>query len=111
MEEYPLVACGSAHGSLYVANLESGQILASEIEFHRRSGGHEDAMKLMHGEHDGGGVLALVMKGDLLVSAGREGGAKVWRIKNDGTGGLLFMGDIVALHRQTVTCLELDHEG
>ena len=38
-------------------------------------------MDKLYGKIDGGGVISVAIKGDLVASAGREGGVKLWRIK------------------------------
>lgn len=37
-------------------------------------------MELLHGGYDGGGVLAIAMRGERIASAGRDGGVRLWRI-------------------------------
>ena len=43
-------------------------------------GGEEGDLRLLHGEFDGGGLLAVGIAGECVVSAGRDGGARLWRM-------------------------------
>lgn len=79
---WPLAAIGSAQGNLYIADLSSGDIMASKLEAHpqRVSGGSSELdMRLLHGAYDGGGLLAVAFDGTRVVSAGRDGGARLWK--------------------------------
>ena len=37
------------------------------------------AMRELHGEYDGNGVLSVALCGSRVASAGREGGVRLWR--------------------------------
>jgi len=89
IDNYPLAVCGTAGGHLYVADLQEGEELDCLLNVHVSS--NEDlpqgptvelleALDSMYGQYDGGGVMALAMKDDWIVSAGREGGVHVSRI-------------------------------
>ena len=43
-------------------------------------------MEHLYGTLDGGGVISVAMRGDIVASSRREGGARVWRIVRDGGG-------------------------
>jgi WD40 repeat protein len=43
------------------------------------SGSTLRAMNMLYGSLDGGGVISVAMYGNLVVSSGREGGAKLWK--------------------------------
>jgi len=122
---YPRVACGSAHGSIYVADVESRTLLgvARGVHSSRHEEGSVDGLderlrQQLYGEYDGGGVLAVAMYGTSVVaSSGREGGVKLFKLGNNG-GGLEYMGDVPSLKRPLpgvtpvlVTCLEFDSFG
>jgi WD40 repeat protein len=39
-------------------------------------------MEMLHGGYDGGGLTAMAFRGRVVVSAGRDGGARLWRLKD-----------------------------
>jgi len=89
--DYPLAACGSASDDVYVAHLETGQILATTAATSQPDVlpspriTDERVAHLMHqlyGSFDGGGTLAVAVKGSLLCEARRSGGVHVWRLNN-----------------------------
>lgn len=41
----------------------------------------DEAMKKLYGPYDGGGVIQLAMYGDIVVSSGREGGVRIFKIQ------------------------------
>jgi len=132
---YPRVVCGSAHGSVFVADVELGRLLgvARGVHFHgyddgggesRLSDGmHERLRQWLYGDYDGGGVLAVDMYGlNFVASSGREGGLKLFkfveRAKGGGGGTLEFMGIVPTLARPLpgtvptlVTSLKFDSLG
>ncbi len=136
---YPIVACGSAYGNIYVANVESRQLLGVARGVHYPSilpqaddRLEEDLAKCLYGDYDGGGVLAVAMYGTSLVaSSGREGGVKIFKlvlvpstpVGNDATAGrsvtastgeLKLIGEIVPAvmpNNILVTCLKFDSLG
>eukprot|EP00529_Nitzschia_sp_RCC80_P014762 CAMPEP_0113523904 /NCGR_PEP_ID=MMETSP0014_2-20120614/45940_1 /TAXON_ID=2857 /ORGANISM="Nitzschia sp." /LENGTH=741 /DNA_ID=CAMNT_0000421997 /DNA_START=348 /DNA_END=2573 /DNA_ORIENTATION=- /assembly_acc=CAM_ASM_000159 len=80
---YPLVVCGSATGNLYLADLEEGEELDSLDSVHpaqvvrgpmQDDRDIQEALTKLFGKYDGGGVLSIAMKNDLIVSSGRDGG-------------------------------------
>ena len=125
---YPRVVCGSASGGVFVADVERGKLLGSASRAHWPSSvssssspdgdddiqddllAHdEDLVRLLYGDYDGGGVLAVAMTrgagtDDLVASAGREGGIKLhrWirglrsssRLTGDGIDELEFVGSV-----------------
>ena len=89
IDQYPLAVCGTAGGHLYLVDLQEGDELDCLLNVHVSC--NEDlpegptlelmeALDTLYGQYDGGGVMALAMKDDWIVSAGREGGAHVSRI-------------------------------
>ncbi|CAJ1954905.1 unnamed protein product [Cylindrotheca closterium] len=92
VENYPLAVCGSASGHIYLADLEQGQELDCIRDVHSAQL-HEDdslytttfqnAIRDLYGRYDGGGVIALAIKGDIIASAGREGGVHIARITGE----------------------------
>ena len=86
---YPLMVCGSANGHLYLVDLQRGEELDCLLQLHaaqcptvtNKDGEdegmipeHKEALQQLYGRFDGGGVVAIAMKDDLVASAGREGG-------------------------------------
>eukprot|EP00550_Attheya_septentrionalis_P006479 CAMPEP_0198284034 /NCGR_PEP_ID=MMETSP1449-20131203/3576_1 /TAXON_ID=420275 /ORGANISM="Attheya septentrionalis, Strain CCMP2084" /LENGTH=512 /DNA_ID=CAMNT_0043980939 /DNA_START=56 /DNA_END=1594 /DNA_ORIENTATION=- len=117
MDQYPVMVAGSARGSIYVADLETGDVIAEAKEVHDPVGDDvenawelDDALSMLYGDFDGSGVLDVAIKGDLVVSAGREGGAKIWRI-DALAGKLVPQGSLMALQDEHVTSLTIDTEG
>lgn len=89
IDNYPLAVCGTAGGHLYLTDLQEGDELDCLLNVHVSC--NEDlaeeptlelleALDTLYGQYDGGGVMALAMKDDWVVSSGREGGAFVSRI-------------------------------
>ena len=39
-------------------------------------------MEQLYGTLNGGGVISVAIRGDIVASSGREGGARVWRIRH-----------------------------
>lgn len=82
---YPLAVCGSASGNLYLADLQRGEELDCLVQLHAAQVDDnenppdkiEEALECLYGQTDGGGVIAVAMKDDLIVSAGREGSVRV----------------------------------
>eukprot|EP00984_Skeletonema_dohrnii_P021882 scaffold11040_cov142-Skeletonema_dohrnii-CCMP3373.AAC.4 len=96
MESYPIAVCGGARGGVYVVNLEEKKVIAKVDEVHNvqvdQGGANpskvntniemaKQAMEKLYGKIDGGGVVSVAISGDLVASAGREGGVKLWRIE------------------------------
>eukprot|EP00584_Thalassiosira_punctigera_P022092 CAMPEP_0172553884 /NCGR_PEP_ID=MMETSP1067-20121228/52227_1 /TAXON_ID=265564 ORGANISM="Thalassiosira punctigera, Strain Tpunct2005C2" /NCGR_SAMPLE_ID=MMETSP1067 /ASSEMBLY_ACC=CAM_ASM_000444 /LENGTH=559 /DNA_ID=CAMNT_0013342147 /DNA_START=109 /DNA_END=1788 /DNA_ORIENTATION=- len=121
---YPRVACGSAYGSVYVADVESRMVLgvARDVHTSHHKEGSVDTLdenlrRHLYGEYDGGGVLAVAMHGKSIVaSAGREGGVKLFMLVGESE--LKYVGDVPSLKRPLpgvtpvlVTCLEFDSLG
>ncbi|KAL3927066.1 MAG: hypothetical protein SGPRY_002996 [Prymnesium sp.] len=96
--DWPLAVVGTARGGIAVANLASGGVVArAEAAHPSRTDGQEAEMRLLHGDYDGGGPLAVAIHGNHIVSAGREGGARVWRLReseSDGRQDLVSRGSI-----------------
>ena len=91
VDTYPLVVCGTSNGHLYLADLQEGEELDCAMNVHVSRSEFDDEFELpparlqealshLYGQFDGGGVMALAMKDDWIVSSGREGGAHLCRI-------------------------------
>jgi WD40 repeat protein len=119
--DWPLVACGTSSGNVYVAHLETGDIVATnaveipegveidEDETKSPPQGLETTIRLLFGSYDGGGTLAIAFSGDLVCVANRQGSVEVWRL--DATQQqLVSQGTMKALDNVLVTCLQLDQE-
>ena len=81
--EWPKAAIGTADGSVVIADLSSGQVISRAVDAHPARIGNEASardMRLLHGAYDGGGLTAISLRGDFVVSAGRDGGARLWQI-------------------------------
>jgi hypothetical protein len=103
---YPLAVVGSANGSIFLADLESGEELdcvpyihAADIQppnTSSSSSGYEDdknpiqkarylvvqdAIQKLYGRYDGGGVISVNIYKDIVVSSGRECGLQVFSIQ------------------------------
>mmetsp|Transcript_24175 Transcript_24175/g.34587 ORF Transcript_24175/g.34587 Transcript_24175/m.34587 type:complete len:560 (-) Transcript_24175:132-1811(-) len=125
--QYPRVACGSAHGSIFVADATSKQVMgvARGVHYSEQSDEYTNALdeqlrQYIYGEYDGGGVLDVAMFGkNIVASAGREGGVKLFKLLEDGNQAeLLPQGDVKALIRLmpgalpiVVTCMKFDSYG
>ena len=135
---------------MFVADVERGKLLGSASRAHWPSSvssssspdgdddiqddllAHdEDLVRLLYGDYDGGGVLAVAMTrgagtDDLVASAGREGGIKLhrWirglrsssRLTGDGIDELEFVGSVRMRGDDddddaVVTCLRFDSLG
>jgi WD40 repeat protein len=116
MDHYPVVACGSASGSIYLVDLEKDRILASakaHLHFQDEARGSSDvvkkqAMEKLYGKLDGGGVISIAMRGNVIASSGREGGVKIWKIisSKDHETQLVQMGSLSSLHNTIVTSVK-----
>jgi len=103
IDSYPLAVCGSADGSIYLADLESGEELDCirnahlaqihglirdldgrvndiDAERNKESLQANDAMQQLYGMYDGGGVISIAVHKDIVVSSGREGGVRLFTI-------------------------------
>jgi WD40 repeat protein len=124
---YPLAACGSATEDIYIANLETGKVLACTNNEHdddrveKQNDGNkefpdnlEQTVRLLFGSYDGGGTLAIAFFNALICHAGRKGGVNLWRldpiISSQERGSLISQGSMRALEGVLVTCLLLDED-
>ena len=119
--DYPLVACGSASGAIYVYNLERGDIVATTAGFVSDEDDDDDhneaiepenlqqTLRLLFGSFDGGGTIAIAFSGTLICEAGRAGGVKLWRLDTK-TGQIVSQGSIKALDGVLVSALHLGEE-
>lgn len=109
MHHYPLAVFGGTSGSLYLVDLNRGEILDSVENAHDPVGPSENrqvkkALALKEGFFVGKGIVAIAMQGNQVVTAGREGGARAWKIT--GSNKLALQG---TLHVDTiVTCIQFD---
>ena len=129
VDTYPLAVCGSAKGNIYLADLKNAEELdcvTSVHESHIENEEVQEAMEKMYGLHDGGGVVAVAIHNDIVVSSGREGGVHVFKIDGEeqsyyegSRGGsktktklhLHSEGKIRSLDSTFVTSLEFDNDG
>lgn len=116
IENYPLAVCGSASGHLYLADLQQGHELDCIRNVHtpqlheddsRYTTTFQNAINDLYGRYDGGGVIALAIKGDIIASAGREGGVHITTITGEEQN--LFKGSRGGTAHQTK--LSLKREG
>eukprot|EP00980_Cylindrotheca_fusiformis_P024582 scaffold12116_cov125-Cylindrotheca_fusiformis.AAC.9 len=89
IDTYPLAVCGSASGHVYLADLQRGKELDCLRHVHvpnidesdsRYTKEYQDAIATLYERFDGGGVLAIAIKGDLIATSGREGGVHICTI-------------------------------
>ena len=80
--DWPRAVVGTSSGDVLLCDLSNGEVL-SRVEAHPGQGGGEREMRLLHGDYDGGGPTAVAMAGDCVVSAGRDGDARLWRIVDE----------------------------
>lgn len=86
IDTYPLAVCGSAKGNIYLVDLENAEELDCVTSVHEAQIDDEEvteAMKKLYGKYDGGGVIAIAIHNDIVVSAGREGGLHVFKIDGE----------------------------
>jgi WD40 repeat protein len=114
--DYPLAACGSASGTIYVTHLERGDVIAMSDYCDKNEGEEEKGpanldqmLRLLYGPFDGGDTLAVSFAGTLICEAGRSGGVRMWRL-DKGSSKLVSQGSIPGLDEVLVTCLHLDDE-
>ena len=123
--EYPLLACGSAKGNIYVSNLETGKLVATNArseddedddDYQYRNAGYgntpyglDKALGLLYGKYDGGGTLAVAFADNLICEAPRKGSVDIWRV-DASSKRLVSQGTMQALDGYVVTCLELDED-
>jgi hypothetical protein len=123
--KYPRVACGSCHGSIFVADVKAQKILgeARDVHYSQHSEKYancldEQLRHYIYGEYDGGGVLDVAMFGKKIVaSSGREGGVKIFKLHEESSE-LVYEGDVQALIRRMpgalpiiITCMKFDSLG
>lgn len=105
--DYPLVACGSASGTVFVGHAETGQILAQSApvpDVEEENSQLASLYRNLYGNFDGGGTLALAMSKTLICDAGRRGGVRLHRFDLESQA-LIAQGTIPALDGVVVTCL------
>lgn len=133
MQEYPIAVCGGARGGVYVVNLEEKTVVGKVegAHFVQAPGGFKmakQAMEKLYGKLDGGGVVAVAIRGDLVASSGREGGVRLWRLveykdvtspamgggdgsdptEGSGVGKLVPLGSLHGLQNTIITSLKFD---
>lgn len=121
MEAYPVAVCGGASGGLYVVDLEGKRTIAAAERAHAAQAEQDRpaakrAVEDLYGKLDGGGVVAVAVRGDLVASAGREGGLRLWRIvrsfEQDEIAGdrLAPLGTLPGVERTIATSLKFDSD-
>ena len=111
LKRWPVVALGTAKGGVAVADLERGEVIArSPDNTHSPIGGNPNLNDFLYSTHDGGGTTAVVIKGDSVISSGREGGARAWRLDAESKE-LVDLGPLANLKGKQVTALSVDAEG
>lgn len=134
MHQYPLAVCGGTSGSLYLVDLEQHEILDTVPEAHDPvgigggGGGQESnisdsyqkdkleqltrALKLKQGFFVGKGIVTITMNHNQVVTAGREGSARIWDIvdTNDGKKKLQFHCHLQEEKDTVVTSLKFDSQ-
>jgi hypothetical protein len=88
--DYPLAVCGSASDVLYLAHLETSTVLASTATAMPNTASTmsssiaqsrvDHVVHQLYGRFDGGGTLAVSLRGTVVVEARRSGGVHVWRV-------------------------------
>ena len=113
---YPLAALGSAQGTIYVASLETGEIIAQsdqesqETRYPKKTPEKlEETLRLLYGSYDGGGTVAVAFSGTLVCEAQRDGGVHLWRLDTKSKR-LVSQGYMKALEGVLVTCLHLEED-
>jgi WD40 repeat protein len=136
--DFPLAACGSASETIYIANMETGELLASssneqegvQLDLQEEddndkqySDGDDDddddsspenlqqTLRLLYGAFDGGGTIAIAFSGTLICQSKRKGGVELWRLDpNCPSKKLISQGSMRALEGVLVTCLHIDQD-
>ena len=94
LDVYPIAACGTSTGGVCVIDLESNRVLGAVENAHRPGRGvppagggggmgascEPRAVEHLYGGLDGGGTVSVAIRGDVVASSGREGGARLWRV-------------------------------
>ena len=122
MDHYPLAACGSASGRIYLVDLEEQHVMSSvqaHLSMQNDVRGSSDvvkrqAMEKLYGKLDGGGVISIAMRDGVLASSGREGGVKLWKIEyceKDLNMQLVPFGSLSTLQNTIVTSVKFDSNG
>lgn len=120
VDMWPIAVCGGARGHLYLVDLETKILLSTKEGAHATQVGNEDAsssttiiakqaMEHLYGKLDGGGVLSVAIRGNMIASAGREGGAKLWKVNDRKQ--VKPLGSLPDMHNSIVTSLKFDSEG
>jgi len=111
LKRWPIVALGTAKGGVAVADLDRGEVIArSPDNTHSPIGGNPNLNAYFGGGYDGGGTTAVVIKGDSVISSGREGGARAWRLDVESKE-LVDLGALAKLKGKQVSALSVDAEG
>lgn len=121
--DYPLAACGSASETVYIANLETGEVLASstsisevdniddmeEVDDDDMPKNLQQTLRILYGAFDGGGTIAIAFSGTLICQSKRKGGVELWRL-DPKSSQLISQGSMRALEGILVTCLHIDED-
>jgi len=113
MGRFPLVVCGSAYGSIYVADVEKKQIVVEARNVHSSDALDDKLRQLIYGDYDGGGVLSVAMhENKIVASSGREGGVKLFKLEvKDGKSELKYVGEVPGVRPTLITSLKFDSFG
>jgi len=112
---YPLMACGSSSGSVFVVDLEDdGEIIASTSAPDDPDEGDvptdlERTLRMLFGDYDGGGTLAIAMEDTLVCVSGRDGGVHLWGVDVEKKK-MVSQGVIPAIEDDLVTCLQIEDD-
>ena len=107
-------------GHLYLVDLETKILLSTKEGAHATQVGNDDAsssttiiakqaMEHLYGKLDGGGVISVAIRGNMIASAGREGGAKLWKVNDRKQ--IKPLGSLPDMHNSIVTSLKFDSRG
>lgn len=122
MDHYPIAACGSASGRIYLVDLEEQCVMSSvqaHLSMQNDVRGSSDvvkrqAMEKLYGKLDGGGVISIAMRDGVVASSGREGGVKLWKVEGYEQGlnmQLMPHGSLSTLQNTIVTSVKFDSTG
>lgn len=117
--EYPLAAIGSTSGNVYIAHLETGEILTHSTKEHNEDSVQsadvciqmERLRQLSHYGAGRVGTVAVAFSGNIVCVSNpldKDSGVQVWRF--DGSNQLVCQGNIQGLNGAVVTSLEIEDE-
>lgn len=118
--DYPMAAIGSTSGTIYMANLETGEVLAASSNadiLQSTTQSIDDCIQLermrayLHYGPGRIGTMAVAFSSDLVVASNpmEEMGVQVWRW-NDGSSEMLYQGSMTGVQGKLVTCLTINED-